>query len=68
MRNKYEKVILVASVVTFVALPLLKVWEAKAARDFEKAVADGEKRIKEGMAESDRLMNEVMESAKNTHL
>lgn len=65
--KKYEKVILAASIATLVALPFIRAWSEKATRDFYQAVDDGAKRIEEGMAESDRLMGEVMDAAKNTH-
>jgi cell division protein FtsL len=65
---KYEKVIVAVSIATIVALPFIRAWSAKASRDLDLAVAEGEKKIHEGMAESDRLMTQVMDAAKNTHL
>jgi len=66
--KRYEKIILSASIATLAALPLIRAWSEKASRDLEQAVAEGKQKIDEGMAESDRLMNEVFEAAKNTHI
>lgn len=57
-----------AIVATIISVPFLIAWNNKISRELDTAFDGAYKRLEDGMAESDRAMQEVLRKAYETHL
>lgn len=63
--DKASRIFLIGCTVAMAGIIL---YANKTQKEIDRLVADGEAKIKNSMAESDRLMEEVLNKARNTHI
>lgn len=63
--DKASRIFLIGCTVAMAGVTL---YANKKQKEIDRLIADGEAKIKNSMAESDRLMDEVLNTARNTHI